>query len=48
MTAPLLYEQTDIPEGMTIREWRANTRPRKRRRCLGRLIARILHGGWRS
>lgn len=49
MTARLLYEQTDIPEGMTIREWRANTRPRKRkrRRSLARILAGILHGGWR-
>ena len=23
MRPPMLYEQTDIPEGMTIREWRA-------------------------
>lgn len=48
MSPRMTYVHTDIPEGMTIREWRANTHPRKRRRFLARLIARILHGGWRS
>jgi hypothetical protein len=48
MRTPLLYEQTDIPEGMTIREWRALRRPCPRRRRFARIVAHGLRTGWRA
>ena len=32
------YIETDIPEGMTIREWRRNRAPRYKRSLLQRLL----------
>jgi hypothetical protein len=37
MRPPMIYEHTDIPEGMTCREFRR--RPRRPRRATGRLRA---------
>lgn len=48
MTARLLYEQTDIPEGMTIHEWRALTRPCSIRRRVLRVLANGFRSGWRA
>lgn len=41
MTRPVLYVDCDVPEGMTLADYRAaNSRPRRRRRGLRSMLRR--------